>query len=151
MGICGGNKEENQTSQLDSESQNDNCNMRTIDGDDDRKVYALGSESFKHKFPMGHHNVCLLVKVSELQSDAMSGFKKWKLFLSRGKNKVLAGTGAHTNRKSTRDGQVEMSMDQYFHDDGKPDPKRVKLELFIDDVPVGVARFNIGIYYDGEE
>jgi hypothetical protein len=43
-----------------------------------------------------------------------------------------------------------MKMKIYFHDDGIPDKKKVKLELFDMDDMVGYARFDIGMFYDGE-
>lgn len=43
-----------------------------------------------------------------------------------------------------------MKLKIYFHDDGMPNQKNVKLELIDEETEVAHARFNIGVFYDGE-
>ena len=85
--------------------------------------------------------------IPDVPEDASTG----GAFFSRGKKKAICGQGAHANRGSVRNGFCEMTMDQYFHEDGKPHKKTVTLELIVDDEHKGRVRFDIGMYYHGNE
>jgi hypothetical protein len=90
------------------------------------------------------------VTVTDFKPQGLSS-GKFKLIVKRSsKTAAVCIEGDDFEAQECSEGAVTMNIKIYFHDDGKPDKKNVRLELINDDIFVAKAKFNIGVFYDGE-
>ena len=114
-----------------------------------RKSLPLGHSDYKSKFPIGDHRVGLIIQVSDFKTCEI-GDSVFLLKCGRGKNVADCIKGTYMHHGDVREGAVEIYMNMFFHEDGIPDEKKAKLELFKEGKTVGFARFNLGLFYEGE-